>query len=105
VGEKKYDATAASMMAVLRYGNGFPWTRRQGLQHGLGIPLAAATQCQILGETAIPLGPAFQELVRQAAQWELAHNEVKQAPAEWMPWNYREQLVPAASGIDSGQDG
>lgn len=74
-GEKKYDATASSMMAVLRYGNGFPWTRLQGLQHGLGIPLAAATQCQILAETAIPLGPAFQELVRQAAQWELVHND------------------------------
>jgi len=73
--EKKYDATAASMMAVLRYGNGFPWTRLEGLQHGLGIPLAAATQCQILAETAIPLGPAFQELVRQAAQWELVHND------------------------------
>ena len=22
--------------------------------------------------------------------------------AEWMPWNYRERLAPAASGIDSG---
>jgi hypothetical protein len=75
VGEKKYDATAASMMAVLRYGNGFPWTRLQGLQHGLGIPLAAATQCQTLAETAVPLGPAFQELARQAAQWELVHND------------------------------
>jgi hypothetical protein len=74
-GEKKYDATAASMMAVLRYGNGFPWTRLEGLQHGLGIPLPAATQCGILAETAIPLGPAFQELVRQAAQWELVHND------------------------------
>jgi transposase len=74
-GEKKYDATAASMMAVLRYGNGFPWTRLEGLQHGLGIPLPAATQCEILAETAIPLGPAFQELVRQAAQWELVHND------------------------------
>jgi hypothetical protein len=35
------------------------------------------------------------ELQRHAEQ-------VKQAPAEWMPWNYREQLVTAASGIDSG---
>ena len=74
-GEKKYDATAASMMAVLRYGNGFPWTRLEGLQHGLGIPLPAATQCEILAETAIPLGPALEELVRQAAQWELVHND------------------------------
>jgi hypothetical protein len=74
-GEKKYDATAASMMAVLRYGNGFPWTRLEGLQRGLGIPLPAATQCEILAETAVPLRPALQELVRQAAQWELVHND------------------------------
>jgi HPt (histidine-containing phosphotransfer) domain-containing protein len=75
VGEKKYDETAASMMAVLRYGNGFPWTRLEGLQHGLGIPLPSATQCEILAETVVPLRPAFQELVRQAAQWELVHND------------------------------
>jgi hypothetical protein len=75
VGERKYDETAASMMAVLRYGNGVPWTRLEGLQHGLGIPLPAATQCEILAETAVPLRPAFQELVRQAAQWELVHND------------------------------
>jgi hypothetical protein len=35
------------------------------------------------------------ELQRHAEQ-------VKQAPAEWMPWNYRERLAPAVSGIDSG---
>lgn len=74
-GEKKYDETAASMMAVLRYGKGFPWTRLEGLQHGLGIPLPAATQCEILAETVVLLRPAFQELVRQAAQWELVHND------------------------------
>jgi transposase len=35
------------------------------------------------------------ELQRHAEQ-------VKRAPAEWMPWNYRERLAPAVSGIDSG---
>jgi hypothetical protein len=28
--------------------------------------------------------------------------QVKQAPGEWMPWNYRERLAPAGGGIDSG---
>ena len=32
VGEEKYDATAVSMMAVLRYGNGMPWNRSAELQ-------------------------------------------------------------------------
>jgi transposase len=48
VGEQKYDASAASMIALLRYGSGFPWNRLEGLQDGLGIPLPAATQCEIV---------------------------------------------------------
>ena len=39
VGEEKYDETAACMIALLRYGSGFPWTRLEGLEESLGIPL------------------------------------------------------------------
>jgi len=42
-GEKKFDETAASMIALLCYGSGFPWNRLEGLQQHLGIPLPAAT--------------------------------------------------------------
>src|SRR5919108_384337 len=42
-GEKKYDETAVSMMAVLRYGAGVPWNRTEGLEANFGIPLPAAT--------------------------------------------------------------
>jgi len=38
-GEKKYDETAVSMMAVLRYGSGVPWNRTEGLEANFGIPL------------------------------------------------------------------
>jgi transposase len=75
VGEQKYDATAASMIAVLRYGSGFPWNRLEGLQDSLGIPLPAATQCEIVVETAALLQPAYEELIRQAAQGEVLHND------------------------------
>jgi transposase len=75
VGDQKYDATAASMIALLRYGSGFPWNRLERLQQSLGIPLPAATQCQIMAETAVPLGPAHEELIRQAAQGGLFHND------------------------------
>jgi hypothetical protein len=34
-GEKKYDESAASMMALLRYGNGFPWNRLENLEDSL----------------------------------------------------------------------
>jgi len=75
VGEKKYDETAASMIALLRYGSGVPWYRLQGLEKSLGIPLPVATQCEIVAETAVILQPALQELTRQAAQGEVVHND------------------------------
>jgi transposase len=75
VGEKKYDETAVSMIALLRYGNGFPWHRLEVLQASLGIPLPAATQCEILAEVAVMLQVILQELIRQAAQGEVVHND------------------------------
>ncbi len=74
-GEKKYDESAASMIALLRYGSGVPWYRLQGLERSLGIPLPVATQCEIVAETAVLLQPAFEELQRQAAQGEVVHND------------------------------
>ena len=44
VGSKKYDATAGSMIAMLKYGTGLPFNRMQGLQGNMGIPLPASTQ-------------------------------------------------------------
>jgi hypothetical protein len=63
------------MIALFRYGSGFPWYRLAGLEESLGIPLPVATQCEIVAETAVLLRPAFDELVRQAAQGELVHND------------------------------
>jgi hypothetical protein len=74
-GEKKYDETAVSMMAVLRYGSGVPWNRTEGLEANFGIPLPAATQCEILTANAVSLQPALEELKRQAAQAEVVHND------------------------------
>jgi transposase len=74
-GEEKYDETAASMIALLRYGSGFPWYRLEGLQENLGIPLPVATQCEIVKETAAQIQPAMDELIRQAAQGEVMHND------------------------------
>ena len=74
-GEKKYDETAAGMIALLRYGSGFPWYRLQGLEASLGIPLPVATQCEIVAEIAGDLRPALEELIRQAAQGGVIHND------------------------------
>jgi transposase len=74
-GEEKYDETAASMIALLRYGSGFPWYRLEGLQENLGIPLPVATQCEIVKETAAQIQPVGDELIRQAAQGGVVHND------------------------------
>ena len=48
VGSEKYDAGAASMVALLKYGSGLPFNRLQGLQQSLGVPLPASTQWEIV---------------------------------------------------------
>ena len=63
------------MVALLRYGSGFPWNRLETLQGNRGIPLPAATQCEIVTEKAVKLQPAFDQLICQAAQGEVLHND------------------------------
>jgi len=71
----KYDPSCASMLALLRYGSGMPFYRLEALQASLNVPLPDATQWDIVAK-AMP-GPraAFEELIRQAAQAELVHND------------------------------
>ena len=80
VGKDKYDATAASMIALLRYGSGFPWNRLADLEENLGLPLPVATQCEIVAEAAATIQPAMAELIRQAAQGEVLHNDDTSMP-------------------------
>jgi transposase len=63
------------MMRLLRYGSGVPWCRLEGLEASLGIPLPASTQCEIVAEVAEGIRPAFEELLRQAAQGEVFYND------------------------------
>jgi len=74
-GPRKYDETATSMVAVLKYGCGFPFYRFEGLQNNAQVPLPTSTQWEIV-EAAIPkLQPAYKELTRQSAQGEVLHND------------------------------
>lgn len=74
-GEGKYDETAAAMLAVLRYGSGLPLNRLSGLQGGLGVPLAASTAWEVTEQLADRIHPVFSELIRQAAQGDIFHND------------------------------
>jgi len=75
VGPGKYDETAGAMIAQLKYGSGVPFYRLEKLESQLGIPLPAATQWEIVEDLAEVIKPACEELIRQAAQGEVLHND------------------------------
>jgi len=74
-GVEKYDASAVSMIAMLRYGLGFPFNRLDRMQQDLEIPLPASTQWEIVAAGYESLTPVHEELIRQAAQGELVHHD------------------------------
>ena len=75
VGPHKYDETTSAMIALLKYGSGMPFYRLEKLEQLLGIPLPASTQWEIVEETAEIIKAARDELIRQAAQGEVLHND------------------------------
>ena len=75
VGAEKYDATCGSMIALLKYGSGMPFNRMEGLQANMGVPLPASTQWEIVHSKAEKIEPVFEELLRQAANGEVVHND------------------------------
>lgn len=74
-GLDKYDNKARAIIPILRYGSGFPLNRLQNLQGSLGCPFPVANQWQIISELADKIEPIHRELVRQAAQGEIIHND------------------------------
>jgi len=74
-GSQKYDETASAIIAILRYGSGLPLNRIAKLQAGMGTPLAASTQWDVIEKMADRIHPAYNELIRQAAQGDVIHND------------------------------
>jgi transposase len=75
IGPDKYDATATAMIAQLKYGTGVPFTRLERMEAQIGIPLPAATQWELVEQGAAVAKPAFDQLIWQAAQGEVLHND------------------------------
>lgn len=75
LGEEKYDATAAAMIGLLKYGTGLPFNRLEWLERNMGIPLPASTQWEVVRDASEELAPVHEELIRQAAQAEILHND------------------------------
>ena len=75
VGPEKFDETAAATIAQLKYGSGIPFNRLKDLEARMGIPLPSTTLWEVVEEAAELVKPARDELIRQAAQGELVHND------------------------------
>lgn len=75
IADDKYDHTAASMIGLMKYGSGLPFNRLERLQRNCEIPLPASTQWEIAQAASKLLQPAYEELIRQAAQGEVLHND------------------------------
>ncbi len=75
VGDEKYDASTGAMIALLKYGSGVPFYRLERLQAQVGVPLPASTQWGIVANLATRLQPLRAELIRQAADGEVLHND------------------------------
>jgi transposase len=75
-GAAKYDATVASIIATLRYGQGLPWKRIERMQGAAGIPLPASVQWEVV-RNAIGSGIelAYEQLLWESAQGTLVHND------------------------------
>jgi hypothetical protein len=73
--EAKYDVTAVAMIALLKYSTGVPFKRMERLQGQLGMPLAATTQWELVAAAAKLLRAVLEELIRQAAQGSVMHND------------------------------
>ncbi len=74
-GQNVYDESAGTMVALLKYGNGFPFYRLEQLQKSLGIPIPSSTQWDLAEKGADRIHPAYRELLRQGAQGDIVHND------------------------------
>ena len=107
VGNEKYEATAGSMLALLKYGSGLPFHRLEELQASLGLPLPAATQWDIVHDLAERIEPVYDELIRKAAQGEVLFNDDSATSEGWrVQWeSVPPGQLPDPRSLDGRQEG
>lgn len=67
-GPEKFALSVGTTVGLLRFGCGVPHYRLARWQESLGVPLPESTQWELMWAVAQAAEPAFQELIRQAAQ-------------------------------------
>lgn len=70
-----FDVTAVAMIAVLHFANGFAFKRLEQHQASLRTPVPASDQSEALSNAYAKLRPVLKELIRQAAQYDILHND------------------------------
>jgi transposase len=101
----KYDDTAASMMALMRYGTGMPLNRLAHLQKNMQTPVPASTQWEVVRDRAEDLQPVHDELVRRAAAGRVVHNDDTHARILALMGERRAELVKAGELPDPERTG
>lgn len=117
IGDKKYDASAAAMIALSRYGAGIPFYRMSALERNFGIPISPSVQWEISEEAAEEIAPAYAALVEVAAAGDVVYNddtpmtvlnikkEAEAAAKEAKPGDPKVRKATVTSGIVSTRDG
>ena len=73
--DEKYDEEAKAVLALQKYYLGSPFKRIESFQAMMGVPLADATQFELVEQVADCLYPIFRLLVILAAQGRVLHND------------------------------
>lgn len=74
-GLSKFDATAASILAVMHYANGMPFHRIDRHQKAHGVPIPETVQWGLVSKLSDDAQPAFEALLDVAARADLFHND------------------------------
>jgi transposase len=101
---EKHDSTVGSMIGLLKYGTGMPFNRAENLQQGLGIPLPASTQWEIVEAQAERAEPVFEELVRLAGQGDVVHNDDTTVKILEMMGERARKAALAEEASENGED-
>lgn len=75
IGDEKYDESATAMVGMIKYGAGLPFNRNEKLQAGMGIPLPASTQWDLVKSGSSDLEPVHEALIDTAADGKVLHND------------------------------
>jgi len=104
LGPDKYDASVASTLGILHYGQGMPWNRIERLQQAAGIPLPASDQWELCRD-ALDRGLAavHQHLLREAAQGDLLHHD--DTRMQVLQWTAQLKLGQPLREDDPGRTG